>query len=446
MAEFMFILIASYYLIRKTVQAKRFAVYSLFILAFVGGAITGCSTINEPTGEVTSQSSFGQESQANNDQLDAHKATSSLKIHFIDVGQADAILIQLPSSQNMLIDAGNNSDSNQVVKYLKNIGVKKLDYVIGTHPHEDHIGGLDVAIKSFNVSRVYLPKVSHTTKTYEDLLLAIKNKGLKVSEAKGGVKLDVGSGVTAELLAPNGSDNDDLNNYSVVLRLSFGSTSFLFTGDAEDISESQMMRANYSLKADVLKVGHHASTSSTSAAFLKTVSPQYAVICVGKDNDYGHPHAETLSKLAAANVQVFRTDLQGTIIATSNGKSVTFNTKPAPNDTPAKSTTAIASSAAGVVIANIDLRAELVTIKNNSGKAVNISGWNIVSEVGTNQSFTFPTGTILTPGKTIKLTTGPNAASGSSAFAWTKENIWNNNGDPGALYDSTGKLVSRYPR
>ena len=447
------VIVFSYLLMHKAGRVRRFTFYSLFVLVFAGVAITGCSTINKPAGEVTRQSSSGQETHVNDDQPDTNEATGTLKIHFIDVGQADAILIQLPSGQNMLIDAGNNNDSDQVVNYLKSNEVKKIDHVLGTHPHEDHIGGLDVAIESFDVGKVYLPKASHTTKTYEDLLAAIKNKGLKITEAKGGVKLDVGSGAAAELFAPNDSGYNSLNNYSAVLKLSFGSTSFLFTGDAEDISEDQILQANYNLKADLLKVGHHGSTSSTSAAFLEKVSPQYAIICVGKDNDYNHPHAEILAKLTAADVEVYRTDRQGTIIATSNGDTITFNTKPASpetvsslNNTPSTPPTTGTSSASGVVITNIDLKAELVAIKNDSDAAVNISGWKLVSEVGTNQDFTFPSGTILTPGRTIKVTTGPNATAEPGVFAWTKENIWNNNGDPGALYDSSGKLVSRYPR
>ncbi len=471
------ILTAGYHLIRRAGQASKFVIYALvaFILISTTGIMTGCSTTNQPTSETSSsnsglnttreqQDSTQQENQSqtgNNDKLVNNEATGTLKVHFIDVGQADAILIQFPSGQNMLIDAGNNSDGNLVVKYLKKNGVKKLDHVIGTHPHEDHIGGLDVAVKNFNVSKVYLPRVTHTTKTYEDLLMAIKNKGLKVTEAKGGVKLDVGMEVTAELLAPNSTGYEELNNYSAVLRLSFGNTSFLFTGDAEDVSETEMLRAGYILKANVLKVGHHGSSSSTSSAFLKAVSPKYAVICVGEGNDYGHPHSEILNNLATAGIEVFRTDQQGTIIATSDGNTVTFNKKPSEvkvrpantetiNPKPASSkiidsNIPTTGSSSGVAIESIDLKAEIVTIKNSSGAAVNISGWRLVSEKG-NQEFTFRSGTALAPGETIKIVTGPNAAAGSGVLVWTTENLWNNDSDPGALYDSSGKLVSRYPR
>ncbi|GAW92474.1 MBL fold metallo-hydrolase [Calderihabitans maritimus] len=383
-------------------------------------------------------------------------ATSgTLKVHFIDVGQADSILVQLPSGQNILIDGGNNDDGSLIVNYLKQEGVKRLDHVIGTHPHEDHIGGLDAAIRSFEVGKVYFPKVAHTTITFENLLLAIKDKDLKITPAKAGVKLDAGQGVEAVFVAPNSSSYDDLNNYSAVLKLTYGSTSFLFTGDAEAQSEGEMLRAGYNLRADVLKVGHHGSSSSTTPAFLKAVSPKYAVISVGRNNKYGHPHFETLAKLSEAGVQVFRTDLQGTIVATSDGKTVTFNKKASPlkerapdnshaADSSAPVTSPVSvSSSGGVKIAGIDLKGEVVTIKNTGGAAVDISGWKLVSEKG-NQTFTFPSRTVIPAGGILKVVSGPNAQAGPSTLVWTKSYIWNNKGDPGALYDAQGKLVSRY--
>lgn len=257
------------------------------------------------------------------------QASGTLKVHFLDVGQADSILVQFPSCQNLLIDGGNNDDGAAVVSYLRQQGVERLDHVVGTRPHEDHIGGLGVVLRSFPVGKVYLPRATTTTSTFEDLLLAIKEKGLKVTQAQAGVKLDV-AGAEAVMLAPNAASYEDLNNYSAVLKVTFGSTSFLFTGDAEAESESQMLAKGYNLKSDVLKVGHHGSASSTTPAFLRAVAPKYAVISVSKDNPYGHPSPDTLAKLASAGVQVYRTDLQGTIVATSDGKKVTFNKDASP--------------------------------------------------------------------------------------------------------------------
>ncbi len=377
----------------------------------------------------------------------------NLVVHFIDVGQADSILAQLPGGQNILIDAGNNADADLIVNYLRRQGVNQLDHVIGTHPHEDHIGGLDAVIETFDTGKVYLPRVSHNTKTYEDVLLAIKNKGLKVTEAKTGDELDAVSGVDAVFLAPGKSGYDGLNNYSAVLKLTYGSTSFLFTGDAEAESEEEMLLSSWQNPgADVLKVGHHGSHSSTTEAFLNAVSPGYAIISVGKDNDYGHPHTETLAKLAAAGVQVFRTGQQGTIVATSNGESITFNKKGSPVQERAPDTSgdeakepANVSASSSVEIIDIDLGSEIVTVKNTGSEPVDLSGWKLVSQKG-DQVFNFPAGTAIASGETLKITSGPNAQDGSNSLVWTGKNIWNNQGDPGMLYDSAGKEVSGFPR
>ncbi len=376
-----------------------------------------------------------------------------LKVHFIDVGQADSILAQLPTGQNILIDVGNNADADLVVNYLRRQGVKQLDHVIGTHPHEDHIGGLDVVIKTFDTGKVYLPRVSHNTKTYEDVLMAIKNKGLKVTEAKTGVELDAVSGVDAVFLAPGKSSYDGLNNYSAVLKLTYGSTSFLFTGDAEAESEQEMLLSSWqNPKADVLKVGHHGSHSSTTATFLDIVSPDYAVISVGKDNDYGHPHAETMAKLAAAGVQVFRTDQQGTIMATSDGKNITFNKEGSPVKERAPGSSPLATKLPANVslsgseeIIGVDLGREIVTIKNTGSDPADLSGWKLVSQKG-DQVFNFPAGTAIAAGEILKVKSGPDAQAGFNSLVWTEKNIWNNKGDPGVLYDSDGKEVSGFPR
>ena len=250
----------------------------------------------------------------------------NLKVHFIDVGQADSILIQ-QGSKYMLIDAGNNGDGKLVKNYLIQQGIKTLDYVIGTHPHEDHIGGLDYIINDFKIGKIYLPKATSTTKAFGDVVTAIKNKGMKATVPKPGETFNLGS-AKITILAPNNSKYKDLNNFSVVVKLEFGSNSFLLTGDAEDISESEILAKGFNVKADLLKVGHHGSHSSTTDEFLAKVNPKYAVISTETGNDYGHPHKETMDKLKNKNITVYRTDELGTIIATSNGKTITFNTKP----------------------------------------------------------------------------------------------------------------------
>jgi len=244
------------------------------------------------------------------------------KVHFLDVGQAECILIQAPSGKNMLIDAGNNADWDIIHAYLEREGISKLDIVVGTHPHEDHIGSLDKVINTYEIGQVVMPRKTATTQTYKDVLTAITKNGMKITTAKAGLSLDLGEDVTTTLIAPNSSDYEDTNNYSAVLRIEYGETSFLFTGDAESKSESEMITSGYPLQADVLKVGHHGSAYSTSAAFINKVQPKIAIISVGEENGYGHPHQETLTRLSKIGTKVLRTDLQGTIVMVTDGEKV----------------------------------------------------------------------------------------------------------------------------
>lgn len=387
-------------------------------------------------------------------QLQSAPVNGNLKVHFIDVGQADSILIQSPDGTSVLVDAGNNEDGNKIVSYLKAQGVKDLTAVVATHPHEDHIGGMDTVIKSFSVKQVYMPNASATTKTFEDMIAAINASGAKRIQAKAGVVLDV-PGLFGVFLAPNGSSYDDLNNYSAVLRLTYGGTSFLLTGDAENISEIEMLK-NGNLQATLLKVGHHGSSSSTTDTFLKAVSPKYAVISVGKGNTYGHPTDETINRLTSAGVSIYRTDQSGTIIATSDGTSIKLDKvaspikanappEPAPSSPQTQVPTPSAPpvpSGGSIQISSIDLSGEIVTIKNTGSTSVDLTGWKLISEEGS-QAFNFPAGTSISAGGTLQILSGSGAQIGPNQLLWGKANIWNNKGDTGALYDAQGALVSR---
>ncbi|MGN0144779.1 MAG: ComEC/Rec2 family competence protein [Clostridium sp.] len=251
---------------------------------------------------------------------------SDLKVHFIDVGQADSILIQ-QGNENMLIDAGNNDDEETLKNYLNKLGIKKFTYVVGTHAHEDHIGSLDYIINSYEIGRVYFPKISAATKTFENVVKAVKNKDMKFTVPSVGDTFNIGD-AKCTVLAPNSSKYEDANNYSIVIKLEYKNTSFIFTGDAEDVSEKEMLDKGLDLRADVLKAGHHGSSSSSTNEFLDAVNPKYAVISVGKDNDYGHPNKETLDKLNARKIKVYRTDESGTIIAESDGDNIVFSAEP----------------------------------------------------------------------------------------------------------------------
>ena len=246
-----------------------------------------------------------------------------MKVHYIDVGQGDATLIQV-NGQNLLIDAGPNKSSDNLVKYIKDLGVSTIDHVVATHPHEDHIGGMDEIFAEFEVKNFYSPKVEHTTKTFEKMMQAVSNEGLKVTTIKAGdnSKINLGDGTKVEIFSPVSETYDNLNDYSPIMKITFGENSFLFTGDAEKLVEKQVLANGENLNSDVLKVGHHGSTTSSSEDFIKEVSPEIAVIPVGEGNDYGHPHKEILELLQKNNIELLRTDLEGTVVLESDGNTI----------------------------------------------------------------------------------------------------------------------------
>lgn len=285
--------------------------------------------------------------------------SGQLKVHYINVGQADSILIQQGSS-TMLIDAGNNGDSETVKNYLSNQGITKLDYVIGTHPHEDHIGGLDYVINSFQIGNIYMPKATSTTKTFTDVVSAIKSKGMQIATPVPGDSFKLGQ-ADCKILAPNSSSYEDLNNFSVVIKVTFGNNTFMFDGDAEKVSETEIVNKGFDVKADVLKVGHHGSGTSTSDEFLKKVNPKYAVISCGVNNDYGHPHKETMKRLKDSGITVYRTDESGTIICTSDGNNISFNSNQGSYNSPAGASNNNNSSSSN--------RAQAVTKNNQSSSS-----------------------------------------------------------------------------
>ena len=283
----------------------------LLMLSFAMVLMTGCQS---EVKETTSQTTAGDE----------------IKIHFIDVGQGDSILVQ-SAEETLLIDAGENDMGDRVVSYLNSLGITTLDYVIGTHPHSDHIGGLDVVINEFQVEKVILPMVEHSTKTYEDVLIAIQEKGLKITKPVVGTEYSVGD-ATFQIIAPSSEKYDDLNDYSVGVRLVYGKTSYVFVGDADKISEEEMCKSGLDLSADVLKLNHHGSSYSNNKEFIDAVSPTYAVISVGEGNSYGHPHKEVLEDMQKRGIDVYRTDLLGTIVITSDGENITIQGKTTTTD------------------------------------------------------------------------------------------------------------------
>lgn len=249
---------------------------------------------------------------------------SSGTVTVIDVGQADSIFIQA-GGKNILIDAGNREDSGKIIEFLEEHKVSKLDAFIGTHPHEDHIGGAADVLNSIGSAKIVMPKVASNTKTFENLLITIKKLGMKVSVPKVGDYIINENDLKLQVLAPASSSYEETNENSIVTKLTIGKKTFLFTGDAEAVSENEMMSGQISLKADVLKVGHHGGQTSTSTAFLKEVSPEYAVISVGAGNTYKHPNSETLARIG--KIKTVRTDLLGTITFTTDGSTLTVKSE-----------------------------------------------------------------------------------------------------------------------
>lgn len=249
---------------------------------------------------------------------------SNFEVHFIDVGQADSALIEC-DGETMMIDGGNVADSNVVAAYLKKEDVTELNYVVCSHAHEDHVGGLSGALSVTKADNIYAPKTEANTKAYKNFKKKAEEQNVEIKHPNVGDKIQLGSS-TVEFLGPVDENGKDLNSTSIVLKIIYGNTSFLFTGDAESDEEEEILNSGADLKSTVLKVGHHGSRTSTSYPFLREVMPQYAVISVEKGNSYGHPNEETLSKLSDAGVEVYRTDESGDIVMTSDGNSISITT------------------------------------------------------------------------------------------------------------------------
>ena len=246
----------------------------------------------------------------------------SLVVHYIDVGQGDSILIQV-NNKNLLIDAGPGDSKSSTVNYLKQQGVKKLDFVVETHPHEDHIGGMSEVIRQFSIGEFYSPKVTANISAFSNMISSLKAKNLKINIAKAGISINLGTNVNLDFLGPCSDNyNNDLNLYSSIIKLTYKESKFLFMGDAQAANEAELLSKNFDVSCDVLKVGHHGSKTSSAKAFIDKAMPGIAVISVGKGNDYGHPNKETLKTLKAVNCLVYRTDLNGSVVLISDGKNI----------------------------------------------------------------------------------------------------------------------------
>ncbi len=247
-------------------------------------------------------------------------ASGILKVHFLDVGQGDSTFLELPDGKTMLVDAGESSEAGVVVGYIQSLGYSSIDYVVATHPHADHIGGLPGVFSSFQVNEVWAPRVSHTTATYEAFLDSVAAEGLTINTAFAGSNIYSANGCTLDILSPKASSYADLNDWSVIIKAVFGDNEVLLTGDAG----SSVITASNPGEVDILKVGHHGSDTSTNAQLIALLAPTYSVISCGAGNSYGHPTDIVLSALSATTV--LRTDVDGTVAASLDGVNITWET------------------------------------------------------------------------------------------------------------------------
>ena len=355
-----------------------------------------------------------------------------MRVHFLDVGQGDSIFIESANGKTMLVDGGVKGAGQQVVSYLKELGVNKLDIVVATHPDADHIGGLIPVLQSIDIGQFYDSGKVHTSQTFEEMLTLIDTKNIPYHVPTTGENIAFDDDLTVKVLNANEHATDN-NDASIVLKIVYGNVSFLLTGDAGIALEKDMLQND--VQATFLKAGHHGSNTSSSEKFIQAVHPEVTVLSYGEGNKYGHPHAEVVERLQAVGSKIYATAEAGTVIVSTDGVNYDMHSK--------EWSGAIVSTppnATNVEIVSKDLMDEIVGIKNNGSEAVSLKDWQLISIEG-NQVFQFPNVT-LQPGKIIYVTSGTNAREGQSYLKWTKKQIWLNDGDAAQLKNAKGELVS----
>ena len=363
-------------------------------------------------------------------------AGHEMQVHFIDVGQGDSILIESPSGKTMLIDGGVKGAGQQIVSYLKELGINKLDIVVATHPDADHIGGLIPVLDNMTIEQFYDSGKVHTSQTFEEMLTRIDEKNIPYHVPKIGDDIEFDKDVNVKVLNANDQATDN-NDASIVLKMTYGNVSFLLTGDAGVALEKEMLQ--YDVKATVLKAGHHGSNTSSSEEFIQAVKPEVTILSYGEDNKYGHPHAEIVDRLQAIGSKIYATADLGTITVSTDGVNYTVNGK----ETSSVETGNILSKeepTTAIEIVSKDLVTEIVGIKNSGQHAVSLKDWQLISIEG-HQVYNFPN-LSLQPGKTIYITSGTNAREGQNYLKWTTKQIWLNAGDAAQLLNEKGELVS----
>ena len=418
----------------------------------------------------------------------SHEAANNgdLRVYFLDVGQGDSSVV-LFRDKVILIDAGEIDQGDRVVADLRDLGVSRIDLLVASHPHSDHIGGMQKVLAAFPVGKVLDTGMPHTSPLYEHFLETVDRENIPYLVAEQGQTIDLDPPLAILVLSPPKERLDaDLNANSIVLKISYGTISFLFTGDAGTAAETALLKNGYPLDSQVLKVAHHGSADATSEAFLARVRPEVAVISVGKDNPYGHPHRETLDLLLETVPAIYRTDRDGTILVRSDGTSyaVTTENRPGgirPSPTPALTGNATPAHSIIVTLPTLppvpsdltfpvppvtlppfqlgnatfvrinavqfnapgddrqNLNGEWVQLNNTGDGPVLINGWTLADRTGSDP-YTFPA-VILMPGEKVTVFTGNGRMNETSLFMGRTEPLWENSGDTVFLRDGSGNLI-----
>ncbi|MFJ7973390.1 MBL fold metallo-hydrolase [Psychrobacillus sp. NPDC096389] len=358
-------------------------------------------------------------------------ANKEMSVHFIDVGQGDSILIQSPEGKKMLIDGGKKEKGKDVVTYLRQQGIEKLDYVVATHPDADHIGGLLAVLNSISIKNFIDSGKEHTTETYENMLQLILDKHIPFIVPSVGDTIPLDSDLEITVLNTGGNANDN-NEASIVLKVQYEDISFLLTGDADAGVEKSML-SEYDLKSTVLKAGHHGSDTSSSDAFIREVQPEVTILSYGENNMYGHPTPEVVTRLKKVDSDIYSTAEVGNIVVKTDGRDYTVET-----DSIRKEEESVADTP--LYISKKDVHEEIVGITNQGEEAVNLAGWQLLSVAG-NQVYNFPNMSI-DAGETIYITSGPDAKEDASHLKWTTRQMWRNEGDAAQLLNEKGVVMS----
>ncbi len=398
--------------------------------------------------------------------------TGELRAFFLDVGQGDSSLLLLNGTV-ILIDAGGIGEGDRVVWYLRQLGVDHIDLLVATHPHADHTGGMDAVLSAFPVGRVLGAAGAETSAVNDNFFREVRDRGIPFREAERGQVLTPDPGLTLLVLSPPaGTQADDLNDNSIILKIVHGETGILYAGDAGSTAEEAVLRAGFPVRAQVLKVSHHGSADAASAPFLAAVRPEIAVIPLAADNPYGYPHRETLALLQGAGAAVYRTDRNGTIHVRCSVTACTVQENPFRNMTPAvlpeidpmetvtipglPGTIAIPVTVPAIRVGNAsdirieavqfdapgddrgNLNGEWVRIGNSGGSTVLLAGWTLTDNSG--YRYTFPA-FLLLPGGNVTVCTGPGAMNDTTLFMGRSEPLWGNSGDTAVLRDGSGRVI-----